>query len=60
MLCQDEIAPENFYLSNVYANTNLKDWKIQLMYVYDQLLIIISLSGMLAMFGMGAGPSKLW
>ncbi len=25
MLCQDHIAPEEFYLSNLYANTNLQD-----------------------------------
>jgi hypothetical protein len=36
------------------------DWAHQLMYVYDQLLIVISSSGMLAMLGMGAGQSKLW
>jgi hypothetical protein len=23
MLCQDDVAPREFYLSNVYANTNL-------------------------------------
>jgi hypothetical protein len=38
----------------------LLDWALQLMYVYDQLLVIISSSGMVAMLGMGAGPSKLW
>jgi hypothetical protein len=36
------------------------DWAHQLMYVHDQLLIIISSSGMLAMLGMGAGTSELW
>jgi hypothetical protein len=35
-------------------------WEHQLMYVHDQLLIIVSLSGMLAMLGIGSGPSKLW
>jgi hypothetical protein len=36
------------------------DWAHQLMYVYDHLLIVISSSGMLAMIGIGSGPSKLW
>jgi hypothetical protein len=36
------------------------DWAHQLMYVHDQLLINISSSGMLAMLGIGFGPSKLW
>jgi hypothetical protein len=38
----------------------LMDWAIQFMYVYDQLLIVISSSGMVAMLGVGAEPSKLW
>jgi hypothetical protein len=38
----------------------LLDWALQLMYVHDQLLIVISSSGMVAMLDMGAGPSKLW
>ncbi len=36
------------------------DWAHQLMYVHDQLLIVISSSGMLAMLGIGSGSSKLW
>jgi hypothetical protein len=36
------------------------DWAHQLMYVHDQLLIVLSLSGMLALLGIGSGPSKLW
>jgi hypothetical protein len=36
------------------------DWALQLMYVHNQFLIVISSSGMLAMLGMDAGPSKLW
>jgi hypothetical protein len=36
------------------------DWALQLMYVHDQLMIIILSSGTVAMLGMGAGPSKLW
>jgi hypothetical protein len=30
------------------------------MYVHDQLLIVILSSGMLAMLGVGSGPSKHW
>ncbi len=60
MLCQDDVAPGEFYLSNMYANINLYNWIIQLMYVCDHLLIVISSSGMSAMLGMGTGPSKLW
>jgi hypothetical protein len=36
------------------------DWAHQLMYVHDQLLIVISSSGMLVLLGTGSGPSKLW
>jgi hypothetical protein len=36
------------------------DWANQLMYYYNQLLIVISSSSMLAMLGIGSGPSKLW
>jgi hypothetical protein len=36
------------------------DWALQLMHVYDQLMIVISSSGMIAMLGVDAGPSKLW
>jgi hypothetical protein len=36
------------------------DWPHQLMYVHDQLMIVISSSGKLAMLGFGSGPSKLW
>jgi hypothetical protein len=39
---------------------NILDWALQLMYVSDQLMIVISSSGMVAMLGMVAGPSKLW
>jgi hypothetical protein len=35
-------------------------WAHQLMYFHDQLLIVISLSGMLGMLGIDSGPSKLW
>ncbi len=48
---------EGFYSSNVHAT--FKDWTLQLIYVHDQLLIVISPSGMVAMLGMGAEPSKL-
>jgi hypothetical protein len=50
---------ESFYSSNVHANIFL-DWAHQLMYVHDQLPIVISSSGMLAMLGIGSGTSKLW
>jgi hypothetical protein len=59
-LCQDGVAPGEFYSSNMYANTIFLDWALQLMYVCDQLLIIISSIGIVATLGMGAGPSKLW
>jgi hypothetical protein len=36
------------------------DWAHQLMHVHDQLLIVVSSSGMLALLGIGSGPSKLW
>jgi hypothetical protein len=36
------------------------DWAHQLMYVHDQLLIVILSSGILALLGIGSGPSKLW
>jgi hypothetical protein len=48
---------ESFYLSNVHANYFL-DWAHQLIYVHDQLLIAILSSGMLAMLGVGSGPSN--
>ncbi len=48
-----------FLHPNVDANFFL-DWAHQLMYVHNQLLIVISSSGMLAMLDIGAGPSKLW
>jgi hypothetical protein len=59
MLCQDDIAPEEVLLFNVHANYIL-DWTHQLMYVHNQLLIVISSSSMLALLGIGSGPSKLW
>jgi hypothetical protein len=40
MLCQDDATPGEFYSSDVYANTNLWNWTIQLMYVNDLLLIV--------------------
>jgi hypothetical protein len=49
---------ESFDSSNVHAN--LLDWALQLMYVHDQLMILISSSGMVAMLGTGAVPSQLW
>jgi hypothetical protein len=52
------LLPGEFHFSNVHANC--LDWALQLMYVCDQLLIVIPSSSMVAMLGMGAGPSKLW
>jgi hypothetical protein len=49
---------ESFYSSNVHAN--FLGWAYQLMYDFDQLLIIISSSIMVTTLGMGARPSKLW
>jgi hypothetical protein len=42
----------------VHANYFL-DWAHQLIYVHDQLLIIILSSGMLAMLGVGSGLKAL-
>jgi hypothetical protein len=39
---------------------NILDWALQLMYVSDQLMIVISSNDMVAKLGMGVGPSKLW
>ena len=59
ILCQDDIAPGEFLLFKCACQLFF-DWAHQLMYVYDQLLIIISSSGMFAIAGIGSGPSKLW
>jgi hypothetical protein len=59
MLSQDDIAIGEFLLLHC-ACQYLLDWAHQLMYVHNQFLIVISSSGMLALLGMGAGPSKLW
>jgi hypothetical protein len=58
LCCQDDVAPGEVLLFNVHANY-VMDWAHQLMYVHDQLLIIISSSGMFALLGIGSGPSKL-
>ncbi len=50
---------ESFDSFNVHAN-NFLNWALQLMYVHNPLMIVISSSSMVAMLGMGAGPSKLW
>jgi hypothetical protein len=49
---------ESFDSSNVHAK--FLDWVLQLMYVHNQLMIIIKSSSMVATLGMGAGQSKLW
>jgi hypothetical protein len=59
MLCQDDIAPGEFFTPPMCIPIVL-DWAHQIMYAHDQLLILISSSGMLAMLGIGSGPSKLW
>ncbi len=59
MLCQDHIAPGELFTPPMCI-TIVLDWAHQLMYAHGQLLIIISSSGMLAMLGIGSGPSKLW
>ncbi len=53
-----DTAPGEFWLSNVHAI--FLDWALQLMYVCNQFPIVRSSRCMLAMLGMGAGPSKLW
>jgi hypothetical protein len=57
--CQDDVAPGELLVQCV-CQLFFLDWAHQLMYVHDQLLIIISSSGMLAMLGIGSGSSKLW
>jgi hypothetical protein len=57
-LCQDDIAPGEFLLLQCACHFFFA-WAHQLMYVHDQLLTIVSSSGMLAMLGVGSGPSML-
>jgi hypothetical protein len=59
VLCQDDIAPGKCFTPPMCIPFVL-DWAHQLMYAHDQLLIVISSSGMLAMLGVGSEPSKLW
>ncbi len=58
MRCQDDVASRRV-LTPAMCMPIFLDWALQLMYVYDQLMIVISSSGILATLGMGAGPSKL-
>jgi hypothetical protein len=58
MLYQDDIAPGEFILLQLHSI--FFGLGTSLMYVRDQLLIVISSSGMLAMLGIGSGPLKLW
>jgi hypothetical protein len=60
MLCQDDVAPGEFLLVQCACQIIFLDWAHQLMYVHDQLLIVILSSGILAMLGVGSGPSKPW
>jgi hypothetical protein len=57
MHCQNDVAPGEFLL--IQCACHFLVWVLQLMYVFDQLRIVISSSGMVAMLGMGARPSKL-
>ena len=59
MLCQDDVAPGEVLLFQCACHFFF-DWAHQLMYVHDQLLIILLSSGMLALLGISSGPSKLW
>ncbi len=59
MRCQDDIASWSVF-THLMCMPILLDWALQIMYVYDQLTIAISSSGMVAMLRMGAGPTKLW
>jgi hypothetical protein len=60
MLCQDDVAPGEFCTRPMCMPIIFLDWAHQLIYVHDQLLILISSSGVLAKLGVGSGPSKLW
>jgi hypothetical protein len=59
MLSQEDVAPGEFLLLQCACQMFL-DLAHQLMYVHDQLLIVLSSSGMLVVLGVGSGPSKLW
>jgi hypothetical protein len=59
MHSQDDIASGRVLTSPMCMPIFL-DLSLQLMYVYDQSMIVISSSSMVAMLGMGAGPSMLW
>jgi hypothetical protein len=59
MLCQDDVTPGEFLL--IQCACQLFFGLITSTHVcHDQLLIVISSSGMFAMLGIGSGPSKLW
>jgi hypothetical protein len=58
MRCQKTLLLENF--DSPMCMPFFLDWALQLIYVHNQFLIVMSSSGMLAMLGMGAGSSKLW
>jgi hypothetical protein len=60
MRCQDDVASWRVFTHHPMCMPILLDLALQLMYDYDQLLMVILSSGTVAMLGMGAGPSKLW
>jgi hypothetical protein len=59
MLCQDDVAPGEFLLIQCACQLFF-GLGTSTHVCYDQLLIVISSSGMFAMLGIGSGPSKLW
>jgi hypothetical protein len=59
MLSQDDVAPGELLLLQCACQMFL-DLAHQIMYVHDQLLIVLSSSGMLVMLGVDSGPSKPW
>jgi hypothetical protein len=56
MCCQDDVAPKELLL--IHAACQFLDVAFQLMYVYEQLMIVELSCGMVATLGMGAGPIK--
>jgi hypothetical protein len=59
MLCQDDVSPREFLLIQCACQLFL-GLGTSTHVCHDQLLIVISSSGMFAMIGIGSGPSKLW
>jgi hypothetical protein len=59
MLCQDDVAPGEVLLFQCACQLFF-GLGTSTHVCHDQLLIVISSSGMFAMLGIGSGPSKLW